>query len=439
MPRVTMFVANDLRIDSRVRREAAALAATGLEIVVTGVLSDAAPLEREEVDGYTIVRVAMPRGAAGGASREPTSRAPSPSPSASTWWRARRNARRLARRAAGVGYRAVRPVLGESVRYLIGWRFRWGAWAGRVHASVLPSAVWHAHDLNTLQLALDCAASHGGRVVYDSHEIFTEAGRTARLSSAGRRYLRRLERQWAAGADAVITVNASLAARLSDLLGIDHVAVVHNAADIPADGISPLRAAVGVTADVPLLIYHGSMVVGRGVEDAIRALGDPSIAAAHLVLMGSGPLLPDLETLARELGVADRVHLRDPVPPDEVTRYVAGADVAVMPIEPTTLNHRLSSPNKMFEAIAAGVPVVAPNFVEFRRIVLDAELGPLGVLYAEQTPRAIAGAIATILDAPRADREKLRARVSAAAFARWNWERESRNLLEVYRGLGVLA
>jgi glycosyltransferase involved in cell wall biosynthesis len=427
-----MFVTNDLRRDSRVRREAATLAAAGFEVVVMALGTDAtaeAPIEA--LDGFTIVRTPMPTrssarpgpGTAPTADREPVRR---------RW----RSPRAVARRVAAAFYRRLAPLMGDSVRYAIGWQFRWRRWAGTVLDRVTPSDVWHAHDLNTLQLALDSARRHGGKVIYDTHEIFSEAGLAARLPSVTRRTLRRFERRWARHCDAVITVNESVADVLRRSLGVARVDVVHNCADPPLFA-SPLRARMGASPSTPLVLYHGSLAPGRGVESLVRALGDERLRDARLAIMGYGPLEEELGELAAALGLGDRVRLLEPVPPADLTSWVAGADVVAVPIEPTTLNHRLSSPNKLFEAIAAGVPVIGPDFVEFRRIVLDPELGPLGVLYTDHGPHGIAEAIARLLDAPEEERAALRDRVARAAAERWSWDREGQRLLAVYESIGV--
>ena len=92
------------------------------------------------------------------------------------------------------------------------------------------------------------------------------------------------------------------------------------------------------------------------------------------------------------------------VPPDVLPAWVASADVGVMPIQASTLNHRLSSPNKLFELIATGLPVVVSDFVEMRRIVLDDPDGPLGAVCDPADPASIAAAIRSILDLGPAER-----------------------------------
>jgi glycosyltransferase involved in cell wall biosynthesis len=286
--------------------------------------------------------------------------------------------------------------------------------------------------MNTLPLALECASRFGGAVVYDSHEMFTEAGSTSQLPAPVRAFLRHLERGWAKRAAAIVTVNDSIAEVLGSSLGRDDVRVLRNCASPPEPGMSPLRARIGVGPNERVILYHGSITVGRGLERLIAAFDDPRLAGAHLVIMGFGPLRPTLQDLAAASFATARIHILPPVPPAELTAWVAGADIAAMPIEPTTLNHRLSSPNKLFEAIAAGVPVVGPDFVEFRRIVTEGPIGPLGVLHDDHRPTTIASAIHALAALPDERLEAYRDRCRQASAARWNWTRETDTLVSLY-------
>jgi glycosyltransferase involved in cell wall biosynthesis len=426
--RVAMFVLNDVRLDSRVRREAASLAAAGWEVVVYGVLTEAtASIPRERVEGYTIIRVPMLARPTGGAAISPTD------------GRQARPRTPVPRRLLVAVFDATRPLFGGSLHMLANWQLRWRSWGRRVAAQVEPADVWHAHDLNTLALAVDCKRRLGGMLVYDSHEIFTEAGAMSRLPALVRRLAGWAERRLVRDADAVITVNQTIAGVLAGHLGVPEVQVIHNCAEPPREDASPLRGAIRVASAVPIVLYHGALTAGRGLELLVSAMADERLRLAHLVFMGYGPELHRLRGLSMESSSGDRIHFLPPVPPREVTSWVSGADVAAMPIEPGTLNHRLCSPNKLFEALAAGVPVVGPRFVEFRRIIQDAPDGPLGRLHEDHSPQAIAEALHAILATPQHARAELRQRCRSAASKRWSWSIEADRLVATYARLRAAA
>jgi glycosyltransferase involved in cell wall biosynthesis len=164
-------------------------------------------------------------------------------------------------------------------------------------------------------------------------------------------------------------------------------------------------------------------------------MDQPGLESTHLAILGIGRRDPALDTALAGSAASDRIHLLPAVPPDELLEWVSGADVDVLPIQPSTLNHRLSTPNKLFESLAAGVPVVASDFPAMRAVVADDPDGPLGELVDPTDPAAIARAIRSILERSPAERADLRARCLRAAHTRWNWETESVGLLDLYGSL----
>jgi glycosyltransferase involved in cell wall biosynthesis len=145
--------------------------------------------------------------------------------------------------------------------------------------------------------------------------------------------------------------------------------------------------------------------------------------------MGYGVLEPSLREAAADPAVAGRVRFVPPVRPDELHAWVACADVVAMPIQASTLNHRLTTPNKLFEAMATGVPIVASRLPGMARIV--EEIG-CGELCDPTDPSSIAAAIRLILDAPPGDRAAMGGRGLAAAHSVYNWERQAEILLAEY-------
>ena len=119
--------------------------------------------------------------------------------------------------------------------------------------------------------------------------------------------------------------------------------------------------------------------------------------------------------------------------PDALLPWTASADILVMAIQPTTLNHRLTTPQKLFEALAAGVPVVASDLPGMAGVVTATGCGEL---CDPLSPASIAGAIRSILGRSPAERDALRARVLAAAHETYNWESQLVVLRELYAQLG---
>jgi glycosyltransferase involved in cell wall biosynthesis len=471
-----MFVFNDCRTDSRVLREARSLVEAGHAVTVIGRPKDGTSTvgEREERDGFTIVRVPIPPGyrlfrlwlrypwrvvawadarARRGLGRMPgglfdvagagaavLASAPLGLLRAPFYLRARYRNRAEAAPSGGTAparpARARRP---SPVDWLMTWRWVVGAWARDAAAAAGPADAYHGHDLTGLAAAIAAGEGHrSAAVVYDSHEIYLESGANADQPAWLRRLMARRERSWVARCAALVTVNHSLARELGARYAPSRTVVVHNCpprSDAPAGGPDLLRAAAGIPAGAPVALYHGAFSRHRGLEELVAAAAEPELDGVHVVFLGYGGMRAELEAMAASSPVAERVHVLAAVPPEELGAWVAPADVGVMAIQPSTINHRMSTPNKLFECLAAGVPVVASDFPEMRQIVCDDPLGPLGVVATPDDVAAIARAIRLIVTADPATRTKLRARCLRAAHERWNWETESMGLVALYADL----
>jgi glycosyltransferase involved in cell wall biosynthesis len=130
--------------------------------------------------------------------------------------------------------------------------------------------------------------------------------------------------------------------------------------------------------------------------------------------------------------LAGRIHRIPAVDPADVVAWVSGADVDVMAIQPADRNKVLSTPNKLFESLAGGVPVVASDFPAMRQIVAGDPDGPLGMLCDPASPAAIASAIRALLERTPDERADQRRRCLKAAHERWNWETEGARLVSLY-------
>jgi glycosyltransferase involved in cell wall biosynthesis len=326
----------------------------------------------------------------------------------------------------------------STLDWLIRWRWGVLGWAGTASAAAPDADVYHGHDLTGLPAAVRAADRTGALAVYDSHESFMDSGSNVKRPGWAKAILRRFERRLAARATALVTVNESLGELIGARLGLRRVVVIHNTPsrwEPPTVRPNLLRDATGLPDDTPIALYHGAFSPHRGLEELAESLLQPGMDGVHAVFLGYGTLEGALRETARDPRYRGRLHVLDAVPPDELPDWVASADVGVMPIQASTLNHRLSSPNKLFESIATGLPVVVSDFKEMRRIVVDNPDGPLGAVCDPADPASVAAAIRSILDLAPAEREALRARCLRAAHDRWNWETESARLVALYVAL----
>jgi glycosyltransferase involved in cell wall biosynthesis len=322
----------------------------------------------------------------------------------------------------------------RQARWLVDYARNVRSWGRLAIDACAPVDIWHAHDLPSL-VAIAPAISSGVPVIYDSHEIFVDAGAAGRLPGAAKVFLRGYERHLVARVAAVVTVNESLARLLQHRYRPKRLVVVYNAPprwDAPAVRPDHIRQALGLERDVRIVLYHGSFSADRGLAPLAEAMLVPGLEHAHLAYVGFGPMTDELVALSREPRFGGRIHVLPAVSPEELSEWVASADVGVMPNQPTSANERLSTPNKLFENLATGIPVVTSDYPERRRIVVDDPDGPLGETCDPTDSTSIGEAIRRIVDLDPTAYADLRRRCLKAAHERWNWETEAEKLLALY-------
>jgi glycosyltransferase involved in cell wall biosynthesis len=293
-----------------------------------------------------------------------------------------------------------------------------------------PADVYHAHDLNTLPVAAALSRRTGGRLVYDAHELYPQV---STLSRVERWVWRQVERVLIRRAE-VVTVCESIAAELHRKYPVRAPVVLlncpprHPRAEIRAARVA-LRDRIGLSdPDVPVVLYQGGFAPHRGLEQLICAAAE--IYPGIVVLMGWGRLEPDLRELVKSRGLQERVLITAPVPPAELIGISAGADVGVIPYRAVGLNNYYTTPNKLFEFMAAGLPIAGSRFPELIRFVEGLRIG---LTFDPEDPSDMAGTINSLIADPP-EREAMAAR-SRAAHERFNWDGEGVKLAELYRSL----
>jgi glycosyltransferase involved in cell wall biosynthesis len=464
--RVVMLVHNDWKIDSRVRREAEALAAVGHRVdVICRRVAETRSVEKHNGVIYHCIpfsRAASPRELIALLSIHTrvmlmdAARAIRGADRVSGWIALLRlvvflsvgsalmvsllpgipiarvvTARQfpggsrllLARRGIKAAVRAVVAPLLQHLPYLHDCAYRCTETILALHPNVI-----HSHDLRTLSAGALAARRLKCRLVYDAHELETHTNYHT-LPNFTKFWIARSERALSQRADAVVTVCDSIADWLRDNYHIRRPTVILNVPQLTPDytpdpsafARGDVRSELGLASDVSLAIYVGAVTVDRGMTICVRALA--YLPDVHFAAVGPRYQITEAEMLktARELGVSDRVHLVDPVPSETVVSFISTADCSIIPVQNVCLSYYFCLPNKLFESVMASVPVAAASLLELRRFL---EQYDVGVLMDERDPAAVATAIRKILISPQKYRPPADVRRRIAEKYGWAAQRE---------------
>jgi glycosyltransferase involved in cell wall biosynthesis len=291
--------------------------------------------------------------------------------------------------------------------------------------------IYHAHNVHVGPPAWVASRLRRAALVYDAHELYGEATGTSLAQRIGAFVERRLERFMVRSSDRVITTNASRAERLTQRHGRRHIDVLQNVPWVVRE-LSPLDP--GYPRDSTILLYQGGIYAeGRAFEQTVQAL--TMLDGVHLVTVGFGRD-HDLERVrdwADEAGVSRRVHLLPARSFDELVHTAAAATIGLVPITPRGLNEYLGDTNKLFEYLMAGLPVVASDLPEIRRVLMSGN-PPVGEFFDPESPESIADAVRRIL-ADRRLYDRRRSEARRLALATFNWDLEQGRLLSLYATL----
>jgi glycosyltransferase involved in cell wall biosynthesis len=318
------------------------------------------------------------------------------------------------------------PVPG--VRFVIHeWRL-----ARRIRA--LRPTVLHAHDTNTLVPVALAARRLRVPYVYDAHDLWLGRPRRERgrlYFALSQLYHGFVERRLVSRAAATLTVSRPIAGHLRRRYGLSAVHLVPNYPEVgPSVERRELRDLPGgdaVDPARPIVLYLGGLMAGRGLDLLVDAIG--LVPEAQLVMLGSGA--EEWKLVQRAAARGASVVVLPPVPPELVEAYTASADLGVSPIVPSCLNYRYSLPNKLFQYMAAGIPVLASNFPQVREVV---EGTASGLVVDTTRPEAIAWGIRRVLG-DRNEALEMGRKGRAAVRERYNWSVAGAVLRAVYEDL----
>jgi len=282
--------------------------------------------------------------------------------------------------------------------------------------------VFLACDLDTLPAAYLAARIRHQPLIYDSHEYFTEVPELAGRPAV-KKIWEGMERRILPHIRFAYTVSQSIADAYREKYGIA-MEVIFNYPSRNKALIQP-----GFTlrrGQEKIILYQGSVNKGRGLELAIGAM--KFLPGARLVIIGEGDILDDLKKMTADAGLSGSVTFTGRIAMEELFHYTRQADVGISLEEDLGLNYRFTMPNKLFDYVQAGVPVLVSDLPEMAEVVKKFDIGRV-IRTSDHSD--LASCISSMLD-NTAERARWKKNLQAAA-EELCWEKEEGKLLRIFQ------
>jgi glycosyltransferase involved in cell wall biosynthesis len=423
-----MVVHNPLVYDARVLREATSLARNGLTVVILSLTPDEYNLPVVEVcRGFTIRRISLPsvyRHLAKSLhkfliilQKRGSDSQNSEVSNQTIWSTLKCSIEKLIGKFLSSLYKLLLSDESPVAMLLVLLR-------GAYFLRSTNARVYHAHDFPGL-LHVAIAGIWKRPIVYDSHELFFDQWHPHEPPKIYRS-LRSWEKFLAKRASAILTVGEMVSDRLAKTLNVKRPTIIFNAVDLRT--LEPSNV-IYQTEERRTIVHSGALHYGRHLPELLTSLLYLPEDIV-IVLMGDGLLKGSLQLQAKELGLEDRVIFVLPVLPDSIASTLAQADVGAVLITNQSIHYDYSMPNKLFECIAAGLPLIVSHCQEIADLTQKYDLG---VVCDPTQPKEIAAGILKLLEPSNLLRYKHN--VCAARDSFLNWETEEKKLIGLYCNL----
>ncbi len=285
-----------------------------------------------------------------------------------------------------------------------------------------------ANDLDTLLANYSVSKFKPfSRLVYDSHEYFTEVPELIHRKKV-KQIWETIEAWIFPKLKTIYTVNSSIAKLYADKYQKE-IKVVRNISPSWEPVNLKSKKELGIPENKNLIILQGAGInIDRGAEEAVQAM--KSVENTVLMIVGDGDVVFQLKTYVIDNQLVDKVLFFDKRPYNEMMNFTYYADLGLTLDKPTNINYRYSLPNKVFDYIQAETPIIGTNLIEISKIL--SEYG-VGEIIEEFTPENLALLINSIFSS-ESKLVNLKANCSKARKV-LNWESEIEILKEIYSSI----
>lgn len=282
-----------------------------------------------------------------------------------------------------------------------------------------------ANDLDTLPAAFLASKFKRCNLVYDSHEYYTETPELVNRKTV-QNIWSFIEGLIFPKLHDIITVNDSIA-RLYEKKYKKKIHVVRN---IPPSAHQPApltRKQLNLPENRPIILLQGAGInIQRGAEEAIEAM--QYVNNALFIIIGGGDVIELLKATVQHMKLTDKVQFIPKQPMERLFQYTQHATLGLTLDKDTNINYRYSLPNKLFDYIHAGVPILASPLPEIKNIITTYNVG---TFIDNHNPHHIADRINEIL----ANEEQLLIwkKNTSLAAKELNWDIEEKHLINLYK------
>lgn len=397
--RVVMLVTNNLRTDSRVRKEAESLAKAGFD---THVVGRGETIPKELVDAPYRLHLAEPQ-----VNGKPIL----PRLGREDVWRplrilvnltvTRSRERKYHKIHGGSRYPdAIRLPEMQSV------------------ALALKPDIIHCHDLDTLYAGYHVSLLTGAKLVYDSHELFIELHF---LDPTSRKYYAEIESELFSKIDAFVTVSPAVGERLTTKYKSDlEPVVLYN-------GGTHVVSQVSKVGEPPRLFFQGAFASDRNLVELVRAM-KPLEGRATLSLQGWGDSEDQIKEVIKELSLENTVKLVAPCKPSEVVDSASKYDIGIINSLCLDENFKTTLPNKLFDYMCAGLAVATTNLPPIKEIL---DKHSCGVTYEQRGVEHTSKILSELVADKDAIFEMKKNSLNAASL--YAWPSQEEKLVDLYK------
>lgn len=284
-----------------------------------------------------------------------------------------------------------------------------------------PSVI-HCHDETVLPIALLLKLTFRAKLIYDAHELESEKNGVSKFKSKAIYLLEKISFRYI---DNLIIVSPSIQKWYHKEFTVKRSSVVLNSPVVSTSksiyGKNYLREKYNIPEDCRIFIYNGGLTQGRGIEliiNVFRTIG----VQAHVVFLGYGGIYENLKKIESE---CSNIHVHDAVPHEDLVSVARTADVGLCLIQNVSLSDYYCLPNKLFEYLFSGLPVLASNFPDISHLLFKHGVGWC-VNVEENSIKDSVMTIQNCLELPE---------INQSSLDELTWDKQKKVLISVYSGL----